>query len=283
AFFNAPALGGVGAWGGTGSFTGALLFGFTAANEWIVDAQAGDVPPARLAHQMIYDERRERLYLIGGNGDEPGTGATEFCGDSRLCEGLYSFDGTTWREENPLDPLNAGAPRPNEGQPAFVRIPSLDVSLVHGGRITGSGDEIDETWLLHAGASESLSHIAAFDLSAHGFSEEDTVQDVVVRWRASASGGDGTGGARLYLWDWEVWRPLAIESSDDTLQVLEGRLAGTPAVATLLGGSVFQRALIGRRRTLRLALATRGVAESGTSVLSTDDVEVTVIYRRPAD
>jgi len=74
-------------------------------DKWVEIEPGSDTPPPRQFPLLAFGGRR--IWLHGGQ-----VGTT-------LLDDLWSFDGATWRQHDPADPFDSGAPGPRAGQMGF--------------------------------------------------------------------------------------------------------------------------------------------------------------------
>lgn len=213
--------------------------------------------------QMVFDRRRQRTVILGGNDNNGGRP-----------ESSSEFDGTSWSQRNNADPEGDGTPpgRVNVGL-AFDEVEGVVVSF-------GSVFNDDSTWLWDGGARTGAGHHLAFSFRSAGASANaasTTLLSLSTNLIVGGTGGIGaavTQGADLYAWDGGQWRVMASNTAPSTTPAA---LPFSTTDSLFLG-----RMLTGANKSLRLAVRTDGNAQvSAPSSVTTDLAEVTIRYRLP--
>ncbi len=244
------------------------------------DPEEDGDPPPRDRHALA--AAGARVLLFGGhNAEGCGEGGGESCGDT------WEWDGTSWARRQPVDPEGDGDPGPRRDH-----VPEYDSRrdrlVLMGGQYEGvagncgegRGGQCAYTWELPfdelAGRFPGQAlRVRVRSALSSGLDGID-LRSVTARWVAGGVGRPGgveTPGVRLHVWDpgVNVWQEVDRHDAPP----------GDPAELewTTEDPELLDRLLVGQQHELSLGV-TPAPNGTGTARIASDDVEVTVRYRR---
>ncbi|MEO0593920.1 MAG: hypothetical protein AAFZ38_10095 [Myxococcota bacterium] len=144
-------------------------------SSWSLEEMSSSAISARSEHAMVYDRARGETLVFGGRSRDPGSD----CDSSRLCDGLFGWNGSTWELKN------SPGPRPSGRFGASLVYDEAEQRVLLFGGARG-GSYLDDVW---SWSGDGWTRIGlgvdevAYQSSAVGF--EPSTQEVV------AFGGGG--------------------------------------------------------------------------------------------
>jgi hypothetical protein len=189
--------------------------------------------------------------------------------ETGVAEGIWEYNGTSWRHHVPVDPTGDGSPDYDNGRDAAYHA-GREALMAIGGKDHGGNS--GRTWFWEAGNHARPAVVVKLDLREAGI-ETSIITGMSTTWNAGGQGypdGPGSPGVSLLQWKGNSW--VAI---DDHLGGID-----TPLDLTWSTDENEAQTLpVGEARLLGFAVTTREPNGMSYAILQANYAEVTVSYR----